>query len=277
MCSGNDTIEFLGLQPGTKGRVNGQGDNDTLIVDGTRTSLNNSFDDTELEWSGGLGDDKLIMKFASFGNMDVNVINDQSGSNTMELECDAIDCSLLSRETFLANIRNMTDDSTSVERINVREAGTINKILVNLNEGLNRIFFDDTFSQMDVFGGTSQDKFYIGQLYNAERDNMTNVRVSDPITTTLTTRGWLSNGCSDPISLNGEAGDDVSCIIHVMLCRNLDNTHIRLIVFLLLQFYDVLRNKAILDLNGMSGMSRKTAALLSFFYYFLIISGWLYR
>lgn len=210
LCSGNDTIEFLGLEPGTTGRVNGEAGHDTLIVDGTRTSLNNSFDDTVLEWSGGLGNDKLKMKFASFGNTNLNIIDDKNGSNTIDVECDNIDCTMLSRATFLANILDMEDDNSSVERINIDDTALINRVLVNLNEGSNRIFFDDTFSTMDVFGGTGVDKFYIGQLYNSNRDNLTNVRVSDPIETTLTTRGWLSNGNSDPISLNGDFGDDVS-------------------------------------------------------------------
>ena len=52
------------------------------------------------------------------------------------------------------------------------------------------------------------------------------ISTSDPITTTLTTRGYLSDGCSHPVTLNGGSGNDA---------------------------YDVLRNKCILDLNGGSG------------------------
>jgi hypothetical protein len=52
------------------------------------------------------------------------------------------------------------------------------------------------------------------------------VLVNDPITTTLTTQGYLSDGNSHPITLNGEYGDD---------------------------FFDVLRNQQLLDLNGGSG------------------------
>ena len=69
-------------------------------------------------------------------------------------------------------------------------------------------------------------EFRIGQLYNSERDELSNVAVSDPIQTTLTTRGYLSNGNSDPITINGQYGDD---------------------------FFDVLRNLDIVDLNGESG------------------------
>jgi Ca2+-binding RTX toxin-like protein len=50
--------------------------------------------------------------------------------------------------------------------------------------------------------------------------------VNDPIETTLTTQGYLSDGNSHPISLNGENGDDL---------------------------FDVLRNKQLIDLNGGSG------------------------
>lgn len=50
--------------------------------------------------------------------------------------------------------------------------------------------------------------------------------VADPIETTLTTKGYLSNGNSHPIILNGAFGGD---------------------------FFDVLRNLDISDLNGNAG------------------------
>eukprot|EP00956_Cyclotella_meneghiniana_P043951 scaffold295421_cov146-Cyclotella_meneghiniana.AAC.1 len=79
--------------------------------------------------------------------------------------------------------------------------------------------FDDTISVMDVFGGDGKDSFH-------DRTAAYGISTSDPITTTLTTKGYLSDGCSHPITLNGGSGNDA---------------------------YDILRNKCILDLNGESG------------------------
>lgn len=60
-------------------------------------------------------------------------------------------------------------------------------------------------------------------MFNSERNESYGVSVDDPITYTLTTKGFLSDGCSHPVTINGGYGDDS---------------------------FDVLRNKCILDLNG---------------------------
>ena len=63
-------------------------------------------------------------------------------------------------------------------------------------------------------------------MYNSPRDSSANLNIMDPICTTLTTKGYLSDGNSHDIIINGGAGEDT---------------------------FDVLRNKQILDLNGESG------------------------
>lgn len=50
--------------------------------------------------------------------------------------------------------------------------------------------------------------FHIGQLYNSPRDSLANVHIDDPIETTTTTKGYLSNGNSHPITVNGYYGND---------------------------------------------------------------------
>ena len=63
-------------------------------------------------------------------------------------------------------------------------------------------------------------------MFNAERNETYGVATEDPIEWTLTTKGFLSDGCSNPITLNGGFGNDT---------------------------FDVLRNRCFLDLNGNSG------------------------
>jgi hypothetical protein len=88
------------------------------------------------------------------------------------------------------------------------------------------MYFDDTFCIMDVFGGDDRDSFYIGQMFNDNRTAAYGVSTIDPITTTLTARGYISNGCSHPITIHSGQGDD---------------------------FFDVLRNKCNMELDGEAG------------------------
>ena len=52
-------------------------------------------------------------------------------------------------------------------------------------------------------------EFRVGQLYNSERDVGSHVNAADPIDTTLTTKGYLSDGNNHPITINGEFGGDL--------------------------------------------------------------------
>lgn len=68
--------------------------------------------------------------------------------------------------------------------------------------------------------------FRFGQMYKSPRDADAGVADADPIYVTNTTKGYLSDGNSHKITVNGGNGGDT---------------------------FDVLRNKDILDLNGQSG------------------------
>lgn len=88
------------------------------------------------------------------------------------------------------------------------------------------MYFDDTFCIYDVFGGDDNDSFYIGQLYNDERMAASGVSTIDPIATTLTARGFLSDGCSHPVTIYSGKGNDT---------------------------FDVHRNKCNIELDGEMG------------------------
>ena len=88
----------------------------------------------------------------------------------------------------------------------------------------------DTIGIMDVFGGINNDTFgklpavfyhilcsycspfqsntVIGQMYNSERSVEYGVATDDPIDLTVTTKGFLSDGNSHPVTINGGYGDD---------------------------------------------------------------------
>ena len=50
------------------------------------------------------------------------------------------------------------------------------------------------------------DSFYIGQMFNDARNETYGVSTQDPVHTTLTTKGYLSDGCSHPLTINGGYG-----------------------------------------------------------------------
>jgi len=224
---GNDVIKIFGLQGNAT--IYGNGGNDKLLVDGRGDGIGkNSMDGTSLNWHGGEGEDEVQMQFVSAGVTNLNLFGDNNGPNTVVLYSMSVASTILSRATFVANIHDPGNPTTSLERVNTdSETQSITSLLLYLLVGENSVHFDDTIATMDVFGGPEKDSFHIGQMFKSERNEIASgVSLDDPITTTLTTKGYLSDGCSHPVTINGGHGNDD---------------------------FDVLRNKCILDLNGESG------------------------
>ena len=170
--AGNDEFYFTGLGDNATANVYGNEGNDKLFVDGTAGLLDvavNTFDTSTLRWSGGPGNDTLNTVFTSNGTSNLDIFDDLLGTNTLNINCSDFSCFVLSRENFLANIHDMNDTSSSVERINIdRKANqseisgftataTIQALVLSLRGGNNSMFFDDTFAVMDVFGGPNRD------------------------------------------------------------------------------------------------------------------------
>ncbi|CAB9505197.1 Kringle domain [Seminavis robusta] len=224
---GDDVFSVYELYTGTTAVFKGEGGDDTLQIDGRvngGATQGSTIDGATIEWSGGLNDDTLDTYFVSYGESVINIVDDHDGTNKIQLDCADFACYVLSRENFLANIHTPDANTSTIERINLESTATIQSLLIRLNEGLNEMFFDDTMAKTDVYGGSERDEFHIGQKYNSERDEMAGV--DDPIDTTLTTQGYLSDGNHHTIVINGQGGGD---------------------------YFDVIRNTQLLDLNGDSG------------------------
>ncbi|MEY2434810.1 MAG: mucin9, partial [Acidimicrobiaceae bacterium] len=90
---------------------------------------------------------------------------------------------------------------------------TINgNIVIYGGKGDDTFVFDDTLAPMTVHGDEGNDNFQIGQVYQSARDGTNpgnGLQSRDQFETTLTTRGWLSNGISKPAALYGGDGNDV--------------------------------------------------------------------
>ena len=90
-------------------------------------------------------------------------------------------------------------------------------------------------------------------MFNDARNETNGVSVEDPIETSLTTKGYLSDGCPSDRSLiiNGGYGKQ---FCETLLCFKLSICSA--LIFCGCtgnDFFDVLRNKCVLDLNGESG------------------------
>ena len=121
---------------------------------------------------------------------------------------------------FVANINELG----AVERINY--TGALEQVIIDASLGNDFVAIDDTAASLVIDGNLGDDRFQIGQMFRTQRDQMANVANSDIFLTIETTRGWLSNGISHPVTIEGSLGKDQFTVFH---------------------------NKAVLTLNGGDG------------------------
>ncbi|MBW2291415.1 MAG: hypothetical protein JRG94_03790, partial [Deltaproteobacteria bacterium] len=111
---------------------------------------------------------------------------------------------------FVASINR----GTNVERIDYDE---LEVLIVNGLFGDDRFALDDMRSSATLNGGGGDDFFQVGQIYRSRRTNGDgNIAIEDEFTTTETTRGFISNGISAPVTINGGNDND-----EIIVFRNL--------------------------------------------------------
>ena len=97
-----------------------------------------------------------------------------------------------------------------IERINYD--GQINGgVQVFGRKGDDTFVLDDNLAGLVLFGDEGNDTFQVGQVFQSARDGSNPDNGLDPMDyfqTTLTTRGWLSNGISRSATLFGGTGND---------------------------------------------------------------------
>lgn len=167
-----DDIYVDGLAMDVMANVYGGSEDDTIYIDGTdnwNEPAVNLLEGSRLRWNGELDDDTMRIKLGVVGTSDIDIFNDVDGINDVIVNCANSSSFVLSRENFLANIHNITDVNSTVERINlIRESdggeltgffepATINSLVMMLNDGENVMYFDDTFAPMEVYGGPQSD------------------------------------------------------------------------------------------------------------------------
>ncbi len=120
----------------------------------------------------------------------------------------------------------LINDDPYLERINY---WSTERLVVEGSFGNDYFAVDDVRAETTIVGGIGEDLFQVGQMYRSKRNDdaqYANVDVDDIFATIETTRGWLSNGISQPMTINGGVGNDNFIVFH---------------------------NKAVLTLNGEDG------------------------
>lgn len=166
----DDDYIYIDSLEGNGTVLGGSGD-DLLVLDARGNTTNsttfNTMDGSWLNWNGGAGDDSVDMYFVSVGTTNMNIIGDGSEQVVVRFLNDS--STVLSRETFLANIHYPGVQDSSLERINLEPGALITATFVYLNEGENSVHFDGTISLMNIFSGDDDDAFYLGQMYHDVR------------------------------------------------------------------------------------------------------------
>src|SRR6185312_14166758 len=185
--------------------LDGEDDSDTYnvnLIGGRTASLINVFN------SGTADSDALTVTGTDYP--DVFLLRSQTGDSGL---------------AFIALINGptpLTPAATDpVERVNYNQH--LQSITVNGGNGNDQFFMDDTRAAITLNGGQGNDAFQIGQLYKSRRTpDLAGIRPEDVFATIDTTQGWLSNGISKPMTINGGIGDDNFIVFHNLDTLNLN-------------------------------------------------------
>src|SRR5262249_31692599 len=114
----------------------------------------------------------------------------------------------------------MLNLAANVERVNY----DTNLDQINLEGALggDQFFIDDTRAVINIFGDFADpnstlggdDFFQVGQLYQSQRDHQAGIDFADQFSTLQTTKGWLSNGITQAMTIHGGAGVDNFVVFH---------------------------------------------------------------
>ena len=110
----------------------------------------------------------------------------------------------------------MINGEFDVERVNYDNA--LERILVLGGFGDDRFAVDDTAAEVTIDGGIGDDFFQVGQIFRSQRTaadaNVSVTPFDDEFATIETTRGFLSNGISEAMTINGGLGNDTFVVFH---------------------------------------------------------------
>jgi hypothetical protein len=101
----------------------------------------------------------------------------------------------------------------SIERVNY-DSSINGELSIYGREGDDTFVLDDTSCTITIYGDAGDDTFQVGQVFQSPRDAQAGLAPEDFFETTLTTRGYLSNGIKHPTTLYGGIGNDSFTVYH---------------------------------------------------------------
>ncbi len=211
----NDIVNIYAIDGVTT--INGGYGNDMMRVNydrnGDQTYLNEIVAELTLH---GLGDsDTYEIGLAGTGNSRINVYDDSPvddlGVDRLHIFGTDLADLFLMRPNAVSSLELDADreplEGGGIERINYDDH--INGDLsIYGREGNDTFVLDDTSSSITIYGDAGDDTFQVGQIFQSPRNEQAGLVAEDTFDTTLTTRGYLSNGVSHSTILYGGIGND---------------------------------------------------------------------
>ena len=177
------------------------------------------------------GDDYLAYLFGGVANSQINLFDTgdaSSGTDSAKiLGTELVDLFLLRAAVandglaFVALLKPdsgdwgdepKVEDVVHVERVNY--TGALDSVEVFGLDGDDRFGIDDVRVDMTIYGGLGEEFFQVGQLYKSQRNAAAGVPNADVFATIETTRGFLSNGISSPLTIFGGEDNDEFVVYH---------------------------------------------------------------
>ncbi len=113
----------------------------------------------------------------------------------------------LVRANFVAMLQLSGGQSVAAERVNYDSTAN-GGVIIYGRQGNDYFALDDTSAPLSIIGGQGSDVFQVGQLYNTRNIDPQYPFDYDTLALTGTTQGFISNGVSEPATLQGGIGDD---------------------------------------------------------------------
>ena len=167
---------------------------------------------SQLDLYGGTGNEQFLIGMAEQGSALVNVHAHrdaaQTNQNVLTINGTNLPDNFLLRHDLVATLSHDAQGQPQIQRINY-DMNISAGLNVNSLDGDDVFSIDDNSAVTTIHGNAGADKFQIGQMFKSARDLAhANVPAIDAFSTTLTTRGFLSNGVSYTTTIEGDSGND---------------------------------------------------------------------
>jgi len=212
--AGNDVVSINAIH-GVTTIGGGAGDdvmNVNFLADGTTQTFQNNIN-AVLNLHGQAGGDQYFIGLAGSGTARINV-DDQNptadlGVNSMVIYGTA------GNDTFFFRPNAVLSVTGGVVGERVQYNSDLNGgMTVYGRAGDDTFVLDDNNVVTTIYGEAGDDTFQVGQVFQSPRDAYAGLAQEDTFETTLTTRGYLSNGVSQSTTLFGGAGNDSFNVYH---------------------------------------------------------------